>query len=119
MPPRSRRQTTSEVKAKNRGAGVYLPALPSGHMYQVTVTGPRGDATIQQVEDGVLVRIQPHGQNQRAARAKDLAAGARMVADAFKALDKVARAEERLRAQGTEALALFQDEATGSEPDED
>lgn len=104
------------VDAKNRKSA-YLPVLPDGWRYEVTIHGP-GGATVelspQSLPNGDSSAASPHqvtyspaGEAPRRIDAADLAEAARMAASGVKVLDRVYRGEQEVRKAREEALSVL------------
>ena len=102
----------AETGARSRRNG-YLPVLPDGWQYSVTMLGPGGRVSIHPDDESDWeVTVHPQGGKPRPLPAESLADAIRQGADAVKALTRLAKVEEEYQAARKAAMAAFGDDTT-------
>lgn len=103
---------------KARGSrSAYLPVLPEGWFYEVTLHGPGGTSVdVKPVRDDFdrptaasphTVLYRPANDDTRLIQAADLAEAARTAASGAKLLDRLYKGEEEVRRAREEALSVL------------
>lgn len=98
---------TAENTPARRGSA-YLPVLPDGWAYRVSVQGPKGQTgTVTPTSDGgTLVEFRADGEPYTQT-APSLADGCKALAAGAKVLDQVAKGEERVAEARRNALSTL------------
>lgn len=115
-------KSTTETKAANPSAG-YLPVLPDGWTYTVTISDPRGVSIVTVVPDVgasepnryVVGTDGPDG-NTRSTHVDSLRDGVKIAAKNVRALDLIEQEETRIREARQEALLSLGEVTGGGEP---
>lgn len=103
----------NDAPEKPKRNNPYLPALPEGWEYEVSIRGPHGaHVEIEQSGRGMTVATTTSDGMHRQTNAPDLATALRTAATGIKALHVVEQQEAEAKAARDAALATLGDESS-------